>query len=161
MKLPQHPRIRPSTVRNLLALKSPAVHPVMAGATVRDALKLMADDDVGALVVLDGGRVAGIFSEREHARMAAVGAGTADATPVSHVMTKCGVFATPPQTVQACLELMNAKRLQYIPVIEGGRLLALLSIGDLLEETIAHYERIFQALELDQRILFLQGTYSC
>ncbi len=161
MKLPEHPRIPPLTVKNLLTLKLPEVYSVTAGAMVLEALAVMAEHDVGAVVVLDEGRVAGICSERDYARMGVVSAGTAEVTPVSHIMTDCVVFATPSQTAQRCLELMNENRLHYIPVIQDGRLLGLLSIGDVLKEIIAQYECIFQAHELDQRILFLQGTYSC
>lgn len=167
MELPQHPRVAPLTISNVLARKVPAVpavpavHGVTVAATVREALAVLAEHDVGAVLVLDGERVAGIFSERDYVRLAFVRAGIAGATSVSQVMTPCTVFATPTQTVQSCLDLMNEKRLQYLPVIEDGKPLALPSIADLLKATIAHYERISQAHALDQRIMFLQGTYSC
>ncbi len=161
MKLPEHPRIHPLTVKHLLALKLPEVYSVSSAAMVSEALAVMAEHDVGAVVVLDGERVVGMFSERDYARMGFVAAGMADGTRVSHRLTPCEVFATPSQTAQRCLEMMNENRVSYLPVIDDGRLLGLLSIGDLLHEIIVHYERIFQAHELDQRILFLQGTYSC
>lgn len=161
MELPQHPRIRPLIVGNLPALASPSFGSVAIGATLAEALMVMAERDVGAVVVLDGERVAGIFSERDHARRRAAGeAGDAN-TPVSTLMSRCELWATPDQPVQHYLELMSGRRVNYLPVIEGGRLLALLSIDELQKETIAQYERVFKASQLDLKILFLQGTYSC
>jgi CBS domain-containing protein len=161
MKLPQHARIGPLTIKSLLAHKPPDVYSVAVDATLVDALRVMAAHDVGALLVLDDQRVLGTFSERDYARWALLGAGRADATPVREVMRACEVFTTPPQAVHECLTLMSEKQLQHIAVLDNGKLLGLLSIGDLLKAIIVQYERVFQASELDQRILFLQGTYSC
>ena len=130
-------------------------------ATVLDAVKVMAEQAVGSVVVLDGERVAGVFSERDYVRMTLTGAGPVDQTPMRQVMSDGVNFATPMQTAHACLALMNEKRLDCIPVLEDGKLLGLLSIDDVQKAIIAQYEGIFQAIELDQKILFLQGTYSC
>ena len=159
MELPQHPRVRPLIVGNLAALASPRVASVPLDATLVEALAVMAERDVGAVVVLDGERVAGVFSERDYARRSPLAG--AQATPVSEAMRPGALFATPEQSVSQCLALMNAQRLQYLPVLAGDHLLALLTIDELQKETIAQYERIFTASALDLKILFLQGTYSC
>jgi signal-transduction protein with cAMP-binding, CBS, and nucleotidyltransferase domain len=161
MELPQHPRIAPLTVRTLLAQRPLECYSVTVDAKVAQALQVLAEHGVGAVVVRDGERVAGIFSEGDYVRVAAASAGQADATPVREAMRLCAAVASPSQAVLECLALMNEKRLRYLPVLEEGKLLGLLSLGDLQQAVIVYYERVCQARDLDQRIQFLQGTYSC
>jgi len=161
MELPQHSRVAPLTVKALLAHKTAPFYSVAADAMLAEALKTMAEHDVGALVVLDGRQVAGIFSERDYVRWSFLGFGKADASRVRDAMGASIDFATPAQGVHECLTLMHEKRLRYLPVVEGGKPLGLLTHDDLLQAVLAYYEHVFQANELDQRILFLPGTYSC
>ena len=126
MKRPEHPRIRPLTVKTVLA--SQRTRTAAASAEATDGA--MTSSATGGKV-LDGERGVG------------------------------AVFTTPDQLVHACLALMEANGLDRIAVLDDGKLLGLLGIAELQQALIAHYESIFTAIELDQKILFLQGTYSC
>jgi len=121
----------------------------------------MAEHDVGAVLVLDGGRSIGTFSERDYARYSILATQTSTATPLRQVMTASDIFATLDDSAQQCLNLMREKHLRYLPVQGAGTSIALLSFTDLLSETVEHLARIFREIELDQQIVFLQGTYSC
>jgi signal-transduction protein with cAMP-binding, CBS, and nucleotidyltransferase domain len=161
MELPQHPRIAPLTIQGVLAEAPLPCHSVNVDATVAQAVQVLAGHDVGAVLVRDGARVVGIFSAGDYVRLASAGTGQADVTPLREAMTLCAAVASPTQTVPECLALMHEKRLRYLPVLEDGKLLGLLALGELQQAVIVHYERVCQARDLDQRIQFLQGTYSC
>jgi CBS domain-containing protein len=134
---------------------------VSADATSREALKLMAEHDVGAVLVLDGGRVAGIISERDHARNSIEDATSKANVPLRELITSCKIFANPTDSLQDCLNLMIDNHLRYLPVLEDGRPVAMLSLEDCLKEMVAYLERVFKEYGLDQQIVFLRGTYSC
>jgi CBS domain-containing protein len=121
----------------------------------------MAEHDVGAVLVLDGGRLIGIFSERDHVRGSIRAAHSVTQIPLRDVMTPCDVFASPTDTAHECLSLMSEKRLRYLPVREGETLIAILSLEDILKEMVAYLERVFKESELDQQVASLRGTYSC
>ena len=156
-QIPQHPRVPPLTVRRLLARTPSPAHAVAVDAPVRAALQAMAEHAVRAVVVVDGSRVVGVFSENA----AASRDPAATLEPLRQAIDGMAVVATGEQTVQECIALMDEKRVRYLPVCEDGRLIGLLTLDDLLRGVIAHYELVFRELELDQRILFLRGTYSC
>ena len=162
MNLPQHPRIKPLTLEQILARKPPGSDAVGADATVLDALRVMAERDIGAVLVLDGERVAGLFSERDFARHAvAAGGAVSRLTPVRDAMATGVACATAEHTVPECLELMARQRLRHLPVVERGRAIGVLSLDDVLREVVAHQERVLKAIELDRLVLFARGTYSC
>ena len=161
MGQPQHPRIRALTVKSLLSEKPPECYSISINSTLREALKTMSQHDIGGIAVLDGEHLTGTFSERDLARMVNNDSAFMADKPVSQAMTPTTDFVTPDQIAQSCLELMLEKRLDYIPVMEHGKLTGLLNIVKLQQAIITQYESIFQAYELDQKILFLQGTYSC
>jgi CBS-domain-containing membrane protein len=157
MKRPTHPRVAERTVK-VLCPEAPQVA-IVADATIFEAAKLMAAHDLGALPVTDGGRIVGVFSERDFARTGLRDGGTP--TTVRQAMTECLLFATPAQTLQECLDLMTEKRLRHLPVIDGDALAGMVDIEDLLREIVSHHARVFHELEMDWSILFLRGTYSC
>ncbi|MEI7430750.1 MAG: CBS domain-containing protein [Betaproteobacteria bacterium] len=161
MRQPQHPRIRAVTVKNLLSEKPPESYSISINATLHEALKTMSQHNIDGVAVLDGEHLAGTFSERDLARMASSDSAFMADKPLSHAMTPALDFVTPDQIAQSCLALMLEKRLNLIPVMEHGKLIGLLSIVELQQAIITQYESIFQAYALDQKILFLQGTYSC
>jgi CBS domain-containing protein len=135
------------SVRQLLQAKGREVYSITPEARVFDALKLMADKDVGALVVQEGGKLAGILSERDYARKVILQGKSSHDITVRDIMTGKVITISPDQTVEDCMALMTGKRIRHLPVIEGGRLAGLLSIGDLVKEVIAEQEQTIRQLE--------------
>jgi CBS domain-containing protein len=158
---PRHPRVEPLTVKSVLQKSPSRLHCVRADATSLEALKLMAEYDIGAVLVLDAGRLIGIFSERDYARSSIRATQLAAAIPLHEVMTSCDIFANLTDSAQKCVSLMVENRLHYLPVKEKDNLIGVLSLDDFLKEMVAYLERVFKENELDQQIVFLQGTYSC
>lgn len=149
------------TLRQLLASKPAGVVTIGVQATVWEALQLMAEKDVGAVVVIDEGQVIGVLSERDYARKGILLGRTAKETMIREVMNETVITVTPQETVPQCMALMTAHRTRHLPVLEDGRLIGILSIGDLVKEVISHHEHVIKELELERLILFSQGTYSC
>lgn len=138
-----------TTVHNLLASKAPGVLSIAPHATVYDALVLMAEKQVGALLVMDGARLCGIFSERDYARNVVLKGKSSRDTPISDIMTPRAVLitVTADYTVAECLNLVTDKRIRHLPVMEGERVIGIVSIGDLVKETIEHQRFLIQQLE--------------
>lgn len=136
-----------TTVRQLLASKGGGVFSVDPDARIIDALRLMAEKGIGAVLVLEGQRVVGIMSERDYARKVILKGKSSQDTPVREIMTERVVYARPEQTVPECMALMTNKRIRHLPVLEGERLVGVLSIGDLVKETISEQEFIIRQLE--------------
>ena len=158
---PDHPRVGPFTIGHFRMERPARLYSVKPGTPAQEELRLMAEHDVGAVVVAEDNRPSGIFSERDHARSSArLGASAAD-LPVREAMTACAVFVEPSDSVQKCVGLMREKSLRCLPVQHEGKLIAMVSLDDLLAETVAHHERVFKEIELDEQLLFLPGTYSC
>lgn len=136
------------TVAEILRSKSrAAVYSVSPDTSVLDAVKLMAEKGIGALVVLDKGRLAGIVSERDYARKVALLERSAFSAQVSEIMTAEVVTVGPRDTSQHCMQLMTDRHLRHLPVLAEGELIGLLSIGDLVKETIAEQASLIQQLE--------------
>lgn len=135
------------TVRQLLQAKSSTVYSVAPEARVYEALKLMAEKEIGALVVLDGARLAGILSERDYARKVILHGKSSHDIPVREIMTENVITVQPGQTVDQCMALMTERRIRHLPVVESGRLIGLVSIGDLVKEVIADQEQTIRQLE--------------
>ncbi|MGO9547057.1 MAG: CBS domain-containing protein [Rhodomicrobium sp.] len=158
----QHPRVPEPTAKSVLArLGQRAIATVGDDATVHDALSVMAERDTAAVAVLSPAGLAGIFSERDHARNCLLGNQTANDTPVAGMMTRSVAGVAPADSVRDCLALMNERQITHVAVLDQGRLAGLLSQADLLAAQIAYLERIFHETEVDQKLLFLRGTYSC
>ena len=134
-------------VAQLLEGKGRDVHTIGPDARVIDALKLMAEKDVGALVVTEGAKLAGIISERDYARKVILQGKSSHDIAVREIMTSKLVTVQPRQTVEECMALMTSKRIRHLPVIEGERLVGVLSIGDLVKEVIAEQEATIKQLE--------------
>ena len=124
-----------ATVHDLLRGKS-AVYSVRPGDTVYDALRLMADKNIGAVIVQSDQRVEGIFSERDYARKVMLLGKTSKETLVSDIMTAHVVCIEPDWTVDQCMALMTEKRIRHLPVVEEGALVGVISIGDLVKAVI-------------------------
>ena len=135
------------TVRQLLQAKGGAIFSISPDASVFEALKLMAEKEVGALVVIEGGGLAGIVSERDYARKVILHGKSSHDIPVREIMTEKLVTVHPAQTVEECMTLMTDKRTRHLPVIEGDRLIGVLSIGDLVKEVISEQEQTIKQLE--------------
>ena len=135
------------TISQLLQAKGREVHSVAPDARVFDALRLMAERNVGALVVLEGARLAGIFSERDYARKVILLGKSSHDIPVREIMTAKVITVHPGQTVEECMALMTEKRIRHLPVTEGERLVGMLSIGDLVKAVIAEQEQTIKQLE--------------
>lgn len=146
------------TLKQILAAKAPGVHTVAPDTPILSALELMAKKDVGALVVMEAETVAGMFSERDYARkVVLVGKASRD-TPVREIMTTKVVCVDPEQDVPHCMTLMTEQRIRHLPVLEAGRLIGLLSIGDLVKEVVSHHERLIRELATERIALFNQPS---
>ncbi len=135
------------TVAYLLAQKGPDVWTIAPDATVLHALELMADNNVGALVVVDQGRLAGIISERDYIRKGVLHNRHSSETLVGQIMTEDLHTVTRQQTIGGCMALMTNERIRHLPVVEDDALLGLVSIGDVVKALIADQEFMIEQLE--------------
>jgi len=137
------------TVAEILRTKpQAAVYSVTPSTSVLDAVKLMAEKGIGALVVLDEkGRLAGIVSERDYARKVALLERSAFDVSISEIMTADVLTVSPRDTSSYCMQLMTDRHLRHLPVLADGELIGLLSIGDLVKHTIADQASLIQQLE--------------
>lgn len=125
-----------------------AVYTVAPDATVLEALRLMADKGIGALVVADGPSILGIVTERDYARKVALMGRSSESTPVREVMTSAVKCVRPNQTGEQCMQLMTSGRLRHLPVVdEAEKLIGMVSIGDLVKDTISEQKFIIEQLE--------------
>ena len=136
------------TVKKMLANKpSNKVWAMLPDQTVIEALELMAERNIGAVMILEHEQLVGIFSERDYARRGILKGRKAKSTPLSEVMTP-GVFTvTPDHTITDCMELMSEKHIRHVPVLQNGTVLGLLSIGDIVTAIIQEQEGRIQSLE--------------
>jgi CBS domain-containing protein len=134
-------------IKQIIAGKAPKIISVSPLSTVLDALKMMAETDVGAVLVMEGERLIGVFSERDYARRVVLQGKTSRDTLVREVMTERIVCVHPTQTVQESMALMTEVRCRHLPVVEDGRLCGVVSIGDLVKEIISEQEFLIQQLE--------------
>ncbi len=128
------------TVAQLLKTKPAGVVSIGPEALVIDALRLMAEKRIGAVLVLENERLVGILSERDLARKVALVGKTPDKMLVSELMTREVIFVTPAQTNEECMALMTDKRVRHLPVIENRRVIGMLSIGDLVKDIISEQQ---------------------
>ena len=135
------------SLKQLLEAKGRDVYSVGPDAHVFDALKLMAEKSVGALIVTEGGRIAGVISERDYARKVILLGKSSHELQVRDIMTSKVITVHPGQTVEECMALMTEKRIRHLPVTEGERLIGVLSIGDLVKEVIAEQQQTIRQLE--------------
>lgn len=135
------------TVSQLLQVKGGSVLSVAPGTSVFDALKLMAEKNVGALLVMEDGRLCGIMSERDYARKVILLGKSSYELAVRDIMSDKVVTVTPGQSVDDCMALMNSRRIRHLPVMDGERIIGVLSIGDLVKAVIESQEQTIRQLE--------------
>ncbi|ANB75579.1 CBS domain-containing protein [Paraburkholderia phytofirmans] len=138
-----------TSVAQLLKTKpnNTIVYTVGADDSVYEAIKLMAEKGIGALVVTDGDSIAGIITERDYARKVVLMDRSSKATPVRDIMSKAVRFVRPDQTTEDCMALMTERRMRHLPVIDNDRLVGMVSIGDLVKNIIAEQQFTIQQLE--------------
>jgi CBS domain-containing protein len=149
------------TVRELLAKKGGKVFSVRPNATVFEALEMMADRNIGAvLVVDDSGEIQGLFSERDYARKNIIKGKSTHATRVRDMMTKRILYVQPDSTIHDCMQLMTEKRVRHLPVLENGKLTGMVSIGDVVKDIISLQENVIsqQAFQIDQLERYISGS---
>jgi len=136
-----------TNVRQLLDQKGHKVLSIAKGATVFDAIKKMADNDVGSLLVMDGGKLIGIVTERHYARNVFLKGKSSPTTRVEEIMRTAVLFARPEQTVEECMAVMMRNRVRHLPVLDDGELIGVVSIGDLVNSQIADQRFVIEQLE--------------
>jgi CBS domain-containing protein len=136
-----------ATIGSLIEKKGAQVWSVPPTASIYDAITVMADKGVGALPIIEGGNLLGIISERDYARKVALKGKSSKQTAVTEIMSSPVVSVTPAQTVEECMHIVTDMRIRHLPVVEGGRMVGIVSIGDLVNwvitaqrETIHHLE---------------------
>jgi len=135
------------TVRQLLEVKGSSVHVISPEASVYDALRLMAEKNVGALVATEAGQPVGLISERDYARKVVLLGRHSKDTLVRDIMTRELVCVDPSQGVDQCMALMTGKHFRHLPVIHEGRLAGIISIGDVVKSLLDHQQFTIQQLE--------------
>jgi CBS domain-containing protein len=134
-------------VRDILQAKAPDVWSIGPDALVYDAMKLMADKAIGALLVMDGNKLVGIISERDYARKIILQGRSSHSTQVREIMTSRVVYTEPERNIDECMALMTDKRIRHLPVLESGAVSGVISIGDLVKAIIAEQKFIIEQLE--------------
>ena len=136
------------TLRQLIEGKSRKRAYVSPEQSVLRALEIMAEIDVGALLVLDGERLAGVFSERDYARKVILQGKASRTTPVSEVMTGKVIYVTPDRTIEECMAIMTEKHIRHLPILdENKKVIGIISIGDVVKEMVSHQKFIIGQLE--------------
>jgi CBS domain-containing protein len=135
------------TVADILFVKGNTVWMISPDTTVYDALRTMADKNVGALIVMDGEAVSGLISERDYARKVILHGKSSREIPVREIMTTAIHFVGPEQSIEDCMEQMTDKRVRHLPVMEQDRLVGIISIGDVVKAIIDDRETTIKHLE--------------
>ncbi len=136
-----------TTVRQLLQVKGHDVWSIGPNSTVYDALKMMADKSVGALMVMENEKLVGIISERDYARKVILQGKASMDTKISEIMTSVLITVHPEQTVHECMELMTNKRVRHLPVVLDDQVLGIISIGDVVKDIIYQQRETIKDLE--------------
>jgi CBS domain-containing protein len=135
------------TIKEVLGYKGTAVWAVGPDDTVLHALGVMAEHEIGAVIVLDGDRLVGILTERDYARKVVLVGKSSRESPIRDVMTPVVISVPPEQTIDHCLALMTDKRVRHLPVVVQQRVVGVISIGDLVRATIAEKEQVIEQLQ--------------
>jgi len=136
-----------NSIRSIIRTKGATVHSVSPETTVFEALQKMSEANVGALLVMDGARLAGIVSERDYARKIILMGRSSGDTPVSAIMSTKVLCATPDQTVEDCMGMMTAKAVRHLPVLDNKKVIGIVSIGDLVKTIIGEQQFVIEQLE--------------
>ncbi|MBB3922187.1 CBS domain-containing protein [Xanthomonas arboricola] len=135
------------TVRQLLGTKQVEVFAVAADAAVIEAIRLMAEKGIGAVLVMDGPRLVGVVSERDYARKVVLRDRASSTTSVADIMSTEVVTVSPSDTVERCMQLMTDGRFRHLPVVDNGRVQGVISIGDLVKAVIENQQRDIDQLQ--------------
>lgn len=140
-------------VKDILEVKGHDIWAIQPGASVYDAMKLMAEKEVGSLMVMEGGKLVGLISERDYARKVILKGRSSRTTDVREIMTAQVLYAQPEQNIEECMALMTEKRVRHLPVVEsGGKLVGVISIGDLVKAIITE-----QKFVIEQLVRYING----
>lgn len=135
------------TVANILEVKGSETFEVGPEASVYEALNILADKNVGALVVTDSGKLVGVISERDYARKVVLVERSSHDTLVSEIMSSDVLTVGPTSSVEDCMELMTERHIRHLPVVEGGQLVGVISIGDVVKAVIADLAALVEQLD--------------
>ncbi len=142
------------TVREILQSKDSKLWTIKTTASVFEALELMAEKNIGSLLVMENKKMQGIFSERDYARGIVLKGKSSKQTSVGELMTKNVIYVAPDDRIKECMALMTSKRVRHLPVYQDGELIGILSIGDLVKQIISDQE--FTIRELEK---YITGSY--
>lgn len=136
-----------ATVAQLLGQKPRGIYSVAPDAPVLEAIRAMAEHGVGALLVMQGEKLVGILSERDYARKVILMGRSSSDTPVNQIMTAQVITVAPSASTQHCMQIMTDRRVRHLPVVEGSRVVGMLSIGDLVRAVLAEQAQTIEQLE--------------
>lgn len=139
-------------VKDILTIKNKKVWTIEPGASVYEAIALMADKEIGALVVFRGNKVVGIVTERDYARKIILHGKSSKETQVGEIMTKQVIYVNPEHTIEECMALMTKKHIRHLPVLDGDNLCGMVSIGDIVRVLISKKDFI-----IDQLTKYISG----
>lgn len=148
------------TVKDILATKGSTVYSVSPDATLYEALEIMADRNIGAIIVSDGkGGILGIFSERDFVRKIIIKGRSGESTKVKEIMTTHVLYVEPGTSISDCMNLMTEKRVRHLPVVEGGKAIGVVSIGDVVKAVVKNQENLIsqQAFQIGQLERYIAG----
>jgi len=143
-----------ATISAILSYKNPQIWSVSPDATVFDAIQLMSDKNVGALLVMSESKLIGLISERDYTRKVALKGRSSKETAVREILSNPVICATPCSTVEECMRLMTVNRVRHLPVLDGDTVLGIVSIGDLVNWIISA-----QSLTINQLENYISGQY--
>ena len=136
-----------TTIAQLLNAKGDQIWSVEPKATIFEALEIMSEKEIGALLVMEDGKLAGIFSERDYARKVILKGKSSKETPVGELMTKKVFYIDSQKTINDCMVMMTAKRIRHVPVIEDNQVMGIITIGDVVNQIISEQEVTINHLE--------------
>jgi signal-transduction protein with cAMP-binding, CBS, and nucleotidyltransferase domain len=142
------------SLRRILASKPEALWTVAPADSVLTAQQMMADKNIGLVVVMEGSKLAGVLSERDCARRVFLARKSPESTPVADIMVRNVVTIDAEHTFADCLRLMHKHSIRHLPVVDNGKVIAVVSIRDLLSEAVAHNAKIIEKLELERLTIF-------
>lgn len=134
-------------VKDILEVKGREIWSIEPGASVYDAMKLMAEKEIGSLLVMEGGKLVGLISERDYARKVILKGRSSRTTQVREIMTAHVLYAQLEQNIEECMALMTDKRVRHLPVVDEGQLIGVISIGDLVKSIITEQRFVIEQLE--------------
>jgi CBS domain-containing protein len=134
-------------VKDMLSKKEKLLWTISCQASVKEALAMMSEKKIGALLAIDAGYLVGVFSERDYARKAITTPGFSLETPIHELMTRRVFYVTPDETSDECMALMAEKQIRHLPVMDEGILIGMISVGDVVKETLSEMDNRIKELE--------------